>query len=81
MTIRRTKAGTLAVVDTSCPESVRGHDNNGRTDGRCTWCLRPFGRRATPPVDLGRSYRTDADLAYRRFYDPDWGSDRYDVDV
>jgi hypothetical protein len=35
-----------------------------------------------PPVRrprLSRSYRTEADLEYRRTYDPDWGADPYDV--
>jgi hypothetical protein len=29
--------------------------------------------------DLGRAYRTELDLAYRQFYDPDWGTGPYDV--
>lgn len=77
----QTKAGTRVIVNTTCPESVRGHDDGGRTDGRCTWCQQPTGRPALRPIELGNGYRTEMDLAYRRFYDPDWGSDRYDTDA
>ncbi len=60
-----------------CPLSISGHDEGGR-DGRCTWC----GQRINVPVprpELGEGYRTELDLAYRRHYDPDYGSDPYDV--
>lgn len=61
-----------------CPESVSGHAQNDGS-GLCCWC----GRRIDPPVaaprDLGRSYRTELDLEYRRMYDPDFGTGHYDV--
>lgn len=63
------------VVD--CPESVSGHDGGDR-DGKCTWCGRKVNRkvpapdRFTEPTELGE--------AYRRFYDPDWGSGKDDID-
>lgn len=65
-------------VDRSCPESVRGHDIGGTIDGTCTWCGKKVGR-ALPRPNLGRDYRTELDLEYRRVYDPDWGNDPYDV--
>jgi hypothetical protein len=62
-----------------CPDSVSGHAQNDRS-GRCAWC----GYQVDPPCPmprLGSGYRTDLDLAYRRAYDPDWGTDPHDCDV
>lgn len=58
-----------------CPNSVSGHAQND-VSGLCCWC----GRRVDPPVprpDL-RSWRTELDAEYRRFYDPDYGTDPLD---
>lgn len=60
----------------SCQSSVTGHRSGA--DGRCVWCE----RRVDPPVprpELGQSYRTELDLAYRYVYDPDYGDDPYDT--
>lgn len=60
-----------------CSGSVSGHAQNDRS-GRCCWC----GAWVDPPVPmprLGRGYRTELDQAYRRQWDPDWGTDPYDV--
>lgn len=59
-----------------CSSSITGH-SAGR-DGRCVWCE----RQVEPPVarpELGPDYRTDLGDAYRYHYEPDWGSDPYDV--
>lgn len=69
---------TVTKTDRECPESVSGHDINGTTDGTCTWCGRRVVARL-PRAKLPRDYRTDLDLAYRQFYDPDWGNDSWDV--
>ena len=63
-----------------CPVSAgRSHDEGSRRDGRCTWCQYRF--RAPAPMPSLSRVRTVADLAYRRFYDPDWGTDVRDVDA
>lgn len=54
------------------------HDEGSRRDGRCTWCEYRFQPPAPRP-ELSPSYRTELDLEYRRAYDPDWGTDIYDV--
>lgn len=59
-----------------CTESVSGCDTGGRRDGRCTWCLRRIGPPAPAPRLSG--WRTDAGQAYRRHYDPDYGTDPKD---
>ena len=60
-----------------CPESTGGHDEGSRRDGCCTWCGRKFREKAPRP-NLGGSYRDELDLAYRRIYDPDYGTDYWD---
>ena len=70
----------MGMTHSECPESVSGHDTGGRRDGKCVWCLRQVD--APPPCpELGRGHRTDLDLAYRRTYDPDWGTDARDTDI
>lgn len=69
----------IAHVDTvefdSCPEAIGWHQVDAR--GRCRWCR----RRIEPPSPCPtRGFaRTTADLAYRYFYDPDFGTDKDDV--
>lgn len=65
------------VMENVCPNIVTGHAQNDQS-GRCCWC----GRQIDPPVPaprLGRSYRTELDLEYRRVYDPDFGTHFLDV--
>jgi len=59
-----------------CSGSVTGH---GLTDvrGRCPWCERKI-EGTLPRRDL-RSWRTEMDVEYRRFYDPDFGDDPLDA--
>lgn len=64
---------------TFCPASAtHTHDEGSRRDGRCTWCEHRFTAPAPRPR-LGENYRTELDLAYRRTYDPDYGTDYWDV--
>ena len=60
-----------------CPESTGGHDEGSRRDGCCTWCGQKFREKAPRP-NLGDDYRNELDLAYRRVYDPDYGTDYWD---
>ncbi len=59
-----------------CPESVGGH-RPGR-DGRCEWCSRRVAA-AMPMPDLSGYHGTNLGDSYRYYYEPDWGSDRYDT--
>jgi hypothetical protein len=59
-----------------CSGSVTGHGQSDRS-GLCCWC----GRRVDPPMPmprLGPGYRTELDVAYRTYYDPDYGTDPHD---
>jgi len=58
-----------------CAGSVTGH---GRTDvyGRCPWCSRQVDA-PTPRPNLS-GWRSEDDVEYRRFYDPDFGLDPKD---
>jgi len=60
----------------SCSSSVSGHAQNDAS-GCCCWC----GRRVDPPVPAPRlnGWRTVLDAEYRRYYDPDYGTDPLDV--
>lgn len=60
-----------------CPESVRGKHSLAERDGRCRWCRRKIAGKAPRGIEAVRSRLTDA---YRRFYDPDWGSAQTDTD-
>jgi hypothetical protein len=60
-----------------CTGSVNGqHDERGRADGRCPWCMKRV-REPVPRPDL-KGWRTEADAEYRRHYDPDFGTDPLD---
>ena len=62
-----------------CPASAtHAHDEGSRRDGRCTWCEHKFIGKAPRP-NLGETYRDELDLAYRCIYDPDYGTDYWDV--
>jgi len=64
----------LADLD-QCPQAIGWHQIDVR--GRCHWCRRPVGPPAPCPT---RGFtRTKADLAYRYFYDPDFGTNKDDV--
>lgn len=61
-----------------CPEATR-HDAD--RSGRCRWCR----KRVDVPVGRPESFgpgdgcdSTDLAVAYRRHYDPDYGSHKYD---
>jgi hypothetical protein len=63
-----------------CPEAVHGwHSSPTDTSGRCLWCRRKVERAAPRPADntFKTSNLTDA---YRRQWDPDWGTDPRDHD-
>lgn len=69
---------TVKPSKTYCPVSaVHTHDEGSRRDGRCTWC----GYRFDPPAARPRldGWRTELDAAYRRHWDPDYGSDPRDL--
>lgn len=62
-----------------CPEAL-GH---GPADGagRCPWCRRKITYPRARQSRFGTSWRElDTLAAYRRFYDPDWGTDNADSD-
>jgi hypothetical protein len=49
--------------------------------GRCPWCHLKIRRAMPRYVDpTGPQWQQDAEAAYRRTYDPDWGIDRMDHD-
>jgi hypothetical protein len=60
-----------------CPASVSAtHDEDRR--GVCAWC----GRRTGPPQPRpapNPRIKSDLDLAYSYYWDPDFGTDRADV--
>lgn len=60
-----------------CPEAIQHGPADGT--GRCPWC----GRKYTDARErfVARAAMTDAVQAYRRFYDPDWGTDIRDTDT
>jgi len=58
-----------------CAEATR-HDPDVR--GRCRWCGR-LGVDSAYPAPRPTGVRTNLDLAYSYYYDPDFGSDRLDV--
>lgn len=64
-----------------CPEGIR-HGPADRT-GRCPWCH----LQVAAPIPRQRyagqwwpQWRQDQEDAYRRHYDPDWGTLRVDTD-
>lgn len=62
-----------------CPESVSGHDMDAR--GLCYWCRKKVGAPAPKPTMLStpdKPYRSELSMAYGYFYDPDFGSGKYD---
>jgi hypothetical protein len=65
----------MAAPADKCPEAIGWHDA-GR-DGRCHWCGRKVERAAPRP--RGPFDPTGMDLAYRYFFDPDFGRDKEDV--
>lgn len=60
-----------------CPESLTGVHSEPNTSGNCVYCAKFLGRRQrhAPPTN----YRSELDLAYHYFYDPDYGNDRSDA--
>lgn len=63
--------------DRPCKESVSGQHNEGRKDGRCTWCRAKVYPVPRAPQKLVQP--TKADVEYRRMYDPDFGDREDDV--
>lgn len=59
-----------------CPESISGHSAD--KDGRCYWCKRKIDSKMPKPDPI-YGVRSELDLAYEYYYDPDWGGRRYDV--
>ncbi len=58
----------------NCPKAIGNHQDKG--DGTCTFCgarcaPRPKPPRQVPPTELGQ--------AYRRHYDPDYGTGKDDT--
>lgn len=62
-----------------CPEAAYGYHSSERRDGTCAYC----GRRLSGPLPRPTRWghlRSNLDDAYRRYWDPDWGSGAYDSD-
>lgn len=59
-----------------CPGAVHGRHDEDR-DGRCHWCRRKMGP-AQPRPDP-EPVQSDLILAYRYYFDPDFGANRADV--
>lgn len=59
-----------------CPETIHGHHSEPNSSGNCLFCGKNIYKRSRPlpPLD----YRSELDLAYHYFYDPDFGNDRTD---
>jgi hypothetical protein len=66
---------SVGLGEPRCPEATR-HGPLSR-DGRCPWCRRKVGRAWPAPTRHQQSNLSDA---YRRTYDPDWGTDVRDTD-
>lgn len=65
---------------TRCPETYDGDHGTTDTQGRCLYCRRKI-RSAAPKPQSGTPLRElDMDAAYRRTYDPDWGTGPADTD-
>lgn len=60
-----------------CPEALCHGPADGA--GRCPWCHRKYTHANARPVHNHR-HPSALTLAYRRFYDPDWGSAHSDDD-
>jgi len=60
-----------------CQESFYGDHDESR-DGKCHWCGRRVGS-GTPRQHSHFYQKSEIDLAYNYYYDPDFGSDRKDV--
>lgn len=58
-----------------CPEAFRHGPADGA--GRCPWCRAKY---ASAMKVCSPRTQSDLTVAYRRFYDPDWGSDIADAD-
>lgn len=63
-----------------CPDTVYGEHSPLDSKGKCSWCGKKVGAAASKPEHFGRRGTDDSELgtAYREYYDPDWGSNRYD---
>jgi hypothetical protein len=63
-----------------CPEAVWGYHGPETRSGHCPWCRRKIEAKVRRPApDTWRPAETIVD-AYRRMWDPDWGSAQTDED-
>ena len=63
-----------------CPETYDGTHGKTGTDGRCLFCRRKVEAASPRPDRWTWVTRSPLIDAYRRTYDPDWGSAQYDQD-
>lgn len=69
--------GSQAVVGENCPEAIQHGPPDG--SGRCPWCRRKITAKQPMPDDVHR-HESRLSAAYRRSWDPDWGTDPLDDD-
>jgi hypothetical protein len=49
--------------------------------GRCPWCGVKYDAARPAPSFYGYTWASDLDRAYRRMYDPNWGTGLTDFDI
>jgi hypothetical protein len=62
-----------------CPDAAYGYHSLATREGRCIWCGQLLKGPMPKPLRWTR-FRSDLEDAYRRAWDPDWGSGAYDSD-
>ena len=63
-----------------CPGSVDHEHSEPTRHGRCQWCRRRIAGPMPRPTQWVNAGPSALLCAYRRMWDPDWGSAAYDDD-
>lgn len=64
----------------NCPDTVYGLHSRTEANGKCRYCGRKIERAIPKPDSFGHEGYDDTELgvAYRRYYDPDYGIHPFD---
>lgn len=63
-------------MDSKCPEALM-HTKDEAT-GRCLWCKK-YMDRACNPRPAPQRIKSNSELAYEYYFNPDFGLDKHDI--